>query len=1502
MAIFGGRQHEISARFRWTPDARGYAQVRAQLSAMERATKNSMHRTGTGAVANLARGMNQGTRRVHQAGNNLVSVVQKHAVRMGGVFQQLGFQANLAGSIMTRAFTAPAVAAAGLGTAVGVKLAAKLESAATSLGALLPVGYNVEALLKRLRATAIKSPVFDTPQLVDFTRKLVASGIEVSKTEKIIASMGKVFQTFGVSGDAANLALRGITQAFSKGKLQAEELTGQIGEQIPALALLSRAAGVSQAEFLKMVTAGKITADVLDDLLIKIGTFPEINKGATASLNTMQGAWDRLKESIFDALAMTWLKYSPQIQKSLKDIENQIPGMLEAFAPLVPAIVAGFVAIARAVIAVVTWYNNLSESAQGLVRTFALIAVAAGPVIVVFGKIFTILGFLFAIVNALSTPMGLLGGAFIAIGAAVGIAAAKSEELRAVFGYIFEDVSNGVKALGAVLQGGGVTSDGFVGGMEKIGYALRNLKELFDKGGSQLVDGITAMFEAFHWGTTSSGAEGFVAFMERVGLALRTLAGYVGTAVVQVIQGISGMFHAMSGEGVTSDGFVGAMERVGVVLRNLASIAGGILKTAFAILAPIFTAIIIPAFKLLASIVANIVLPALVGITGFIQRNQTWFQALGVAVLAAWAAFKGYIIVMKVVAMFKTFFALMKGFLLLKYGIVVLNGLRVALLGLFLGNPIGLIIAAVAGLVAAFIVAYKNSETFRNFINKLGRSLVQAGRDIWNALKAMGAAFAEIWNFIVGGAKEAWRETVGAFHALRTGIVNVFNSIREAIVTSLPFKILATIVKIQFAVISWVINTARVLILIAFKLIGLGIAWLIDRFKDAAKLIGMVFRWIGDQAVNFYQAYIRPVFNAFASFVTTIFRLVMSVFRWWWGGVTTGFNAVFGVIKQWWSSISAVFNTVVSYIRNVLSAAFNFLWKGVIVPVFNSIRNTISVTWNRYIWPIFKTIMKVITRDVPGAFSRGVGAIGKFFSNLGNILKVPINWVISYVINRGIIAPINRVKKALGVGGKDIGWIPTIGGSPPRAAPVQRSGLTAGLAKGGRLRGGIPGKDTIPVMAMQDEYVIRTKSARKLGFDRLEYMNRTGELPGYAKGGRVHGKRMKMSDKPSQSNRSGGPLDFLSDLFMDPIKWLTNKAGIGRILDKFKNLRKSSFGDIVVGGPKKLLNMAIEKITSWLGSFGGDGGGTYLGRDNSNSINAILTVARRFYRGARVSSGYRPGDPGYHGRGLAADLIGGGARGMATIARGFMGMSGRLLELIHSGGGGMFVKNGKRVGAGYYRSVIGQHYNHVHVAARKDALFARLALGSGGGRLGAWVRQAMGITAAPTSWYNALVALAKHESGGNPRAINLTDSNAKAGHPSKGLFQTIDSTFNRYSLPGMKNIWNPVHNAVAAIRYIRSRYGSIFNIPSYRSGNRFVGGYANGTPFVPQTGLALVHKGERIIPANQNRGPIRPYRRGGDDGAIHVHFEGPVMGHRDLEDAVTGIVDQLRRKGRLPKR
>ncbi|PXX68356.1 transglycosylase-like protein with SLT domain [Nocardia tenerifensis] len=77
----------------------------------------------------------------------------------------------------------------------------------------------------------------------------------------------------------------------------------------------------------------------------------------------------------------------------------------------------------------------------------------------------------------------------------------------------------------------------------------------------------------------------------------------------------------------------------------------------------------------------------------------------------------------------------------------------------------------------------------------------------------------------------------------------------------------------------------------------------------------------------------------------------------------------------------------------------------------------------------------------------------------------------------------------------------------------------------------------------------------------------------------------------------------------------------------------------------------------------------------------------------------------------------------------------------------------------------------------------------------------------------AIAMIIEHESAGNPYAENQWDSNWLAGHPSKGLMQTIDSTFNAYKAPGHDDIWNPVDNIIAGVRYSIDTYGSVKNVP-----------------------------------------------------------------------------------------
>lgn len=112
-----------------------------------------------------------------------------------------------------------------------------------------------------------------------------------------------------------------------------------------------------------------------------------------------------------------------------------------------------------------------------------------------------------------------------------------------------------------------------------------------------------------------------------------------------------------------------------------------------------------------------------------------------------------------------------------------------------------------------------------------------------------------------------------------------------------------------------------------------------------------------------------------------------------------------------------------------------------------------------------------------------------------------------------------------------------------------------------------------------------------------------------------------------------------------------------------------------------------------------------------------------------------------------------------------------------------------------------------------------------------------------------------HESGGSQTIVNGWDSNVKAGHPSIGLVQFIQSTFDTYSYPGHHNIRSGYNQLLA-----------LFNDSTWRSDLRWNGGWsphgaprrkANGGLMVADT-LYHIAEGnlpEMIIPLDINKRP-----------------------------------------------
>jgi hypothetical protein len=175
----------------------------------------------------------------------------------------------------------------------------------------------------------------------------------------------------------------------------------------------------------------------------------------------------------------------------------------------------------------------------------------------------------------------------------------------------------------------------------------------------------------------------------------------------------------------------------------------------------------------------------------------------------------------------------------------------------------------------------------------------------------------------------------------------------------------------------------------------------------------------------------------------------------------------------------------------------------------------------------------------------------------------------------------------------------------------------------------------------------------------------------------------------------------------------------------------------------------------------------------------------------------------------------------------------------------------------------------------------------------------------PAKWGPMWLDRIAIESGGDPAAVNKTDSNWQAGHPSVGLDQVIAGTFAAYAgkyahtAPMVYGVSEDPHaNIYAGMHYGNARYG-YDRMVQLNAGHQPYGkggeikAYAAGTPYVPQTGMAMLHQGEAIIPAAQNR-------RGGG-GATTIHLTVNVTQPLGTADQIGGVIrdalEKTHRKG-----
>lgn len=293
--------------------------------------------------------------------------------------------------------------------------------------------------------------------------------------------------------------------------------------------------------------------------------------------------------------------------------------------------------------------------------------------------------------------------------------------------------------------------------------------------------------------------------------------------------------------------------------------------------------------------------------------------------------------------------------------------------------------------------------------------------------------------------------------------------------------------------------------------------------------------------------------------------------------------------------------------------------------------------------------------------------------------------------------------------------------------------------------------------------------------------------------------------------------------------------------------------DVGTGILSKATSALTDKITGLFSSGNLD---TSIG---TNGVYKYLAdVAKSVmakFPGFVATSGYRPGDPYSHGKRNAIDIalpgVTGGSPKYAEAANyafekfaskvGYVITNGKVRD--RSGQSGTGIHDDWRPWPD------GDHYDHVHINGVKDPQDTQISGenfgGSGVERWRGIATQVLRMTGQySTANLNALLNQMRTESNGDPRAINNWDINAKNGTPSKGLMQVIDPTFRAYALPPHNsNIYDPLSNILASIRYAVSRYGSL--TAAYRGV-----GYEQGG-IVKKQHLAMVGEGNKeevVIP------------------------------------------------------